>query len=66
MIKRVKHKKRGGTYEVVGYGEIQTDTPLGDYAKVVVYRDETAGHIWIRPVSEFGDGRFEELPSEVS
>lgn len=55
---RVRHVKRGSTYRVVGRGKIQTDTPLTDYAEVVVYRGEEDGLIWVRPTAEFDDGRF--------
>ena len=58
---RVQHKKRGSTYRVVGRGKVQTDTPLTDYAEVVVYQCEADGTIWVRPVSEFEDGRFAAL-----
>lgn len=58
---RVQHKKRGSTYRVVGRGKVQTDTPLTDYAEVVVYQCEADGAVWVRPVSEFEDGRFAAL-----
>jgi len=59
---RVRHKKRGTEYEVLGEADLQTETPLRDYAVVVVYRDPTNGRLWVRPVGEFNDGRFEEVP----
>lgn len=70
-----RHKKRGTEYEVIGKGKLQatslykqgfddvwlTPTYKGlDLVEVVVYRsiiDET--EIWVRPVEEFFDGRFE-------
>ena len=55
-----RHVKRGTEYMLDGYGEIQTDTPLGDYAKVAIYRAQD-GTTWVRPVSEFNDGRFAAL-----
>lgn len=58
---RVQHKKRGSTYRIVGRGKVQTDTPLTDYAEVVVYQCEDDGTVWVRPVSEFEDGRFAAL-----
>ncbi|WWT39561.1 hypothetical protein [Microcystis phage Mae-JY02] len=58
---RVQHKKRGSTYRVLGRGKVQTDTPLTDYAEVVVYQAEADGTVWVRPVSEFKDGRFAAL-----
>lgn len=57
-----RHKKRGSEYQIVAFAEIQTDTPLTDYAKVIVYCDRT-GLTWVRPVSEFEDGRFEPIHS---
>jgi len=60
-LDRVQHVKRGSTYEVLGRGKIQTDTPLIDYAEVAIYRSEDDGMIWVRPVGEFDDGRFAAL-----
>jgi hypothetical protein len=60
---RVQHIKRGSSYTVVGRGKVQTDTPLADYAEVVVYRGDD-GQVWVRPVSEFEDGRFTVLMQE--
>ena len=57
-----RHVKRGSRYRLDGYGEIQTDTPLTDYAKVAIYSAED-GCVWVRPVTEFEDGRFEALAS---
>ena len=55
----VRHKKRGTTYEVLaGLALLQTDTPLSDMAEVVVYRCKETGDFWVRPCSEFNDGRF--------
>ena len=58
---RVRHKKRGTEYEVLGEADLQTEKPLSDYAVVVVYRDVSSGRIWARPRDEFNDGRFEVL-----
>lgn len=63
---RVRHKKRGSFYVVVDHGEVQTDRPLTDHAKVVVYRSEDDYSLWVRPVSEFEDGRFEPAPTIAS
>lgn len=63
---RVRHKKRGSTYVVVDHALVQTDRPLADHAKVVVYRSEDDFSLWVRPASEFEDGRFEPAPTPSS
>jgi hypothetical protein len=61
----VKHKKRGTTYDVLaGLALLQTDTPLSDMAEVVVYRCRETGDFWVRPCSEFNDGRFAPLAAQ--
>lgn len=76
-VRRVRHKKRGGIYEVLGEAQVQTSRPLEDYEVVVIYRslntpdiDDPAspmkGDTWIRPKAEFNDGRFEELSQSTS
>lgn len=57
-----RHVKRGSKYRLEGYGEIQTGAPIGDYCKVAIYSAED-GCVWVRPVSEFEDGRFEVMPA---
>ena len=64
-MSRVKHIKRGSNYEVLGRGKVQTDTPLTDYAEVVIYRSEDDDMIWVRPVSEFDDGRFAPMADAI-
>lgn len=63
---RVHHVKRGSTYRVIGRGAIQTDTPLKDYAEVVVYQGDADGKLWVRPVGEFDDGRFAAIAVDAS
>jgi len=58
---RVRHKKRGSTYRVLGRGELQSSSPIEEGAMLVVYRCETDGRLWVRPAVEFDDGRFETL-----
>ncbi len=58
--RRWRHVKRGTEYAEIGRGKLQTDTPLSDYAELVVYQCDD-GAIWVRPVTEFEDGRFVEI-----
>ncbi|HML29892.1 MAG: DUF1653 domain-containing protein [Ancylobacter novellus] len=55
-----RHRKRGSTYTVVANATLQTSSPIADDASVVIYQSED-GKLWVRPVDEFFDGRFEEL-----
>lgn len=52
----VKHVKSDGDYEVLEWDALLTS----DKTKMVVYRstDYSKPEVWIRPVTEFGDGRF--------
>lgn len=76
-VRRVRHKKRGGVYEVIGEAQVQTSRPLEDYEVVVIYRslntpdiDDPAspmkGETWVRPKAEFEDGRFEPLTATAA
>jgi hypothetical protein len=59
-----RHVKRGTLYEVVGYGLAQTTDVIIDDEHVVIYRSvggDRDGSLWIRPTTEFEDGRFEKL-----
>lgn len=62
QIKRVRHKKRGSTYRIIGAGTIQTAVPLVDMEPVVIYQSEHDGSLWARSPAEFHDGRFEDVP----
>lgn len=53
-----RHKKRGGLYRVLYAGIMQCEANDLDESVMVVYED-TEGRIWIRPIGEFYDGRFE-------
>ena len=54
---RWRHVKTGGGYEVLwGQALIEASrTPA------VVYRAEVGGQVWVRPLAEFTDGRFQPL-----
>ncbi len=71
--RRVRHKKRGSTYTVIGTGKIQADSWIDesrpapvDMRAVTVYRADEDSTLWVRPVEEFDDGRFEELSARPS
>lgn len=48
------HKKTGHRYEIVTFGLIEATLEPS-----VVYRSDK-GQVWIRPVTEFFDGRFQQ------
>ena len=58
---RFTHKKRGSTYTVIGIGYLQTRHDFLDDEEVVIYQ-EPSGILWVRPLTEFCDGRFEAVP----
>ena len=49
-----RHRK-GGLYRFISHGILETDR-----SPVVIY-DDAQGTVWVRPTSEFEDGRFEVL-----
>ena len=55
-----RHRKRGTEYRIVGRFQVQTSTPIveGDIVYGYVAED---GSGWARLVSEFEDGRFENI-----
>lgn len=57
---RYRHKKTGGTYKVLLADNVRCEW---DLTPAIVYQSEHDGSIWIRPYSEFHDGRFEPLPA---
>lgn len=59
-LRKFEHIKRGTTYTIVGTARVQTTEPMVDYTSVIVYKDES-GNLWVRPKTEFFDGRFKEI-----
>jgi hypothetical protein len=56
-----KHCTRGSVYDELFRGTLQMSGTTHDMAPVIVYRSVSDGSIWVRKVSEFMDGRFEEV-----
>jgi hypothetical protein len=75
---RIRHKKRGSVYEVLGEAEAQVSTKsegvymetprrsLRDGDKLTVYRHIETGKLWCRFPDEMTDGRFEEIKEETN
>ncbi len=63
MTKQWKHKKRGTLYKEIGLGTLQASCRdlIEDDCKVMIYQGED-GQLWVREITEFNDGRFEEVP----
>lgn len=67
-----RHVKRGTEYQLIGTGKMQAEKwyeypcerPVNsiDMQEVAIYRGDD-GQLWVRPVAEFNDGRFEILPA---
>ncbi len=53
---RWRHVKRGTTYAVVDTGIIEATMTT-----CVIYKADADGTTWVRPLSEFVDGRFVEI-----
>lgn len=51
-----RHNKRGTMYQILHIGFLEKDL-----SEQVVYQDIVTKKIWIRPSSEFFDGRFKEI-----
>lgn len=58
---RYQHVKRGTIYRILHDATFQAEGPL-DNQRVVVYQCEADARVWVRPYSEFMDGRFRCLP----
>ena len=57
---KVWHVKSGGEYEILHHGMFQCADPKHDMEHVVIYRGEDQ-RIWVRPATEFVDGRFTDV-----
>lgn len=55
---RWKHVKRGSFYRVLGQGNAQVSSHIKDMEPVIIYQAEEGGSLWVRPATEFYDGRF--------
>jgi hypothetical protein len=53
---RWRHVKRGTTYTVIDNGVVESTMTT-----CVVYRAHADGTVWVRPLSEFLDGRFVQI-----
>lgn len=53
-----RHRK-GGRYRVLARGKMEADL------RTVVVYDDPEGNVWVRPESEFDDGRFTPAPQEA-
>ena len=72
-VRRVRHKKLGMTYAVLGNAEVLiakpthdvfkagAPRPLRDGDRLTVYQSEHDGGLWVRFPDEFEDGRFEDI-----
>jgi hypothetical protein len=56
-----QHVRRGTRYSVLHIGTLQTSEPGLDDELCVVYRNVSHYAVWVRPLSEFMDGRFIEI-----
>jgi len=59
-----RHKKRGTNYEILSVtATLQVQNSILDMSSVVIYVSRPEGQIWVRPIAEFLDGRFEHVPT---
>jgi hypothetical protein len=74
-VRRVRHIKRGTTYQLLGEAEVQISRGAGSNQRfdwrtlkegdsLVAYRCEQSGNLWLRFPDEFEDGRFEDLTAQ--
>ena len=58
-MKLWRHIKRKTVYVELHRAELQTGDKFADGTPVVVYQSIDNHNVYVRPVSEFEDGRFE-------
>lgn len=62
-----RHRKSGGFYRLLGVGKMQAEQWFDeieltvDMAEVAIYQSLEDQSMWVRPLAEFNDGRFEDL-----
>lgn len=56
-----RHVKRGSVYSVFGRFEVQATTAVIEGDIMIAYRNDVNGTKWVRPETEFNDGRFVRL-----
>ena len=54
---KYRHLKSGHVVTTMYEAKMQTSVPVGDMTPVIVYSHDN--NVWVRPVNEFCDGRFE-------
>lgn len=54
-----RHKKTGGVYSVIALG--RNESTLEEVVVYKKYRTHRLQDVWVRPMKEFQDGRFEEV-----
>lgn len=59
-----RHLKTGGEYRVIGGLDQQGAACIEKTMETCVVYEDKRGRIWVRPWSEFTDGRFAPLPKE--
>lgn len=60
---RIRHRKRGTTYTVIGFGRFQGDCSFDGETVVMYAPGLSPDRPWVRPLSEVCDGRFELVTS---